>query len=82
MSDLAMILRELELEERSIKSGSAAVPTSIVMSADDGEAKEVQEGVTADQRNTREKIRTIARTLWQKRVGVLIQTQKNSDQAS
>ena len=82
VSDLAMILRELELEERSIKSGSAAVPTSIVMSADDGEAKEVQEGVTADQRNTREKIRTIARTLWQKRVGVLIQTQKNSDQAS
>ena len=82
VSDLAMILRELELEERSIKSGSAAVPTSIVMSADDGEAKEVQEGVTADQRNTGEKIRTIARTLWQKRVGVLIQTQKNSDQAS
>lgn len=82
VSDLAMILRELELEERTIKSGSSAVPTSIVMSSDEGEGKEVQEGVTADQRNIREKIRTIARTLWQKRVGVLIQTQKNSDQAS
>ena len=84
VSDLAMILRELELEEKSVKGGNSAVPTSIVMSANnrEGEAKEVQEVVTADQRNTRERIRTIARTLWQKRVGVLIQTQKNSDQAS
>jgi hypothetical protein len=82
VSDLAMILRELELEERTLNGNTAAVPSSAVTSADSGEAKEGQEGATAGQVNTREKIRTIARTLWQKRVGVLIQTQKDIGQPS
>lgn len=78
VSDLAMILRELELEERALDGNTAAVPSSAVTSAESSDAKGVQEGATAGQINTREKIRTIARTLWQKRVGVLIQTQKDS----
>lgn len=82
VSDLAMILRELELEERAFNGNMAAVPSSAVTSAGSGEGKEVQEGATAGQVNTREKIRTIARTLWQKRVGVLIQTQKDNGQPS
>lgn len=82
VSDLAMILRELELEERALNGNTPAVPSSAVTSADSGEAKEGQEGATAGQVNTREKIRTIARTLWQKRVGVLIQTQKDNGQSS
>jgi hypothetical protein len=76
VSDLAMILRELELEERTLNGNTAAVPSSAVVTA------EGQEGATAGQINTRERIRTIARTLWQKRVGVLIQTQKDSGQSS
>ena len=82
VSDLAMILRELEQEERSLKGTTAAATTSAVRSVDNGEGKELHEDATLHQMKTREKIRTIARTLWQKRVGVLIQTQKNSDQSS
>ena len=82
VSDLAMILRELELEERSPKSTMTTDSTSTVTSADDSVANDAPESTTISQINTREKIRTIARTLWQKRVGVLIQSHKNSDQTS
>jgi hypothetical protein len=82
VSDLAMILRELELEERTLNGNTPSVPSSAVTSADSGDGKGVQEGATGGQVNTREKIRTIARTLWQRRVGVLIQTQKENGQSS
>jgi hypothetical protein len=67
VTDLAIILRELEHQERALLSSDStgdlsAVPVST--SAD----------ITAlDQLDGREKIRTIARSLWRKRVGVLMQ---------
>ena len=61
ISDLSVILRELEREERSAGN---ALENSSSGSGSNVDAPD----------NNRENIRTIARTLWKKRVGVLMQS--------
>ena len=79
VSDLAAILRELEHEEKgrtekvkaiengtnSDDDGNSSCSTSDNVNSLDGEFSAVSD---------RENIRTIARTLWKKRVGVIMQT--------
>lgn len=67
VSDLSIILRELELEERTLISSVISRDISTVPAASPIESFSV------DQLDGREKIRTIARSLWRKRVGVLMQ---------
>jgi hypothetical protein len=69
VSDLSIILRELEHQESALVSSDSSIDLSAVPVP-----VAVAEGSTsADQLDGRERIRTIARSLWRKRVGVLMQ---------
>lgn len=83
VSDLSIILRELERQERSPASSES--PRDLVIGAgvgasalnvagsDDAPASSAVDSISEDQLDGREKIRTIARSLWRRRVGVLMQ---------
>ena len=67
VTDLAIILRELEHQERALLSSDSTGDLS-------GVPVSASADITSlDQLDGREKIRTIARSLWRKRVGVLMQ---------
>lgn len=78
VNDLSAILRELEFENRVTSEDSApSVSTETnVVDADSYTDSEIEEGDDAS--DDRERIRAIARTLWRKRVGVLMQADLNA----
>ena len=80
VSDLSAILRELEFENNRVTSEgvSASSVTTQVEVADVANAADSEIEEDGDALENRERIRAIARTLWRKRVGVLMQADLNA----
>jgi hypothetical protein len=73
VSDLSIILRELEHQENGLVSSDSSTGLSAVPGVVPTPAAVAAESISASQLDGRERIRTIARSLWRKRVGVLMQ---------